>query len=152
MFPTNKFMGKFAIKSAVHLFLIKNGNILLLRRANTGYEDGNYIVPAGGLDEDESVTMATAREAREEADIIVDPKNLKMVHVMHRTKDDGGRIDFFFTTDKWEGEPRIAEPHKCDDMNWFPLNALPQNVVPYVKFALEKSNQGITFSEFEWEV
>lgn len=28
--------------SAVHLFLVSDGRVLLLRRHNTGYENGNY--------------------------------------------------------------------------------------------------------------
>ena len=143
-------MDRFTVKTAVHLFLKKEGMILLLRRVNTGYEDGNYSVVAGHLDGKESVTTAMAREAREEAAISIDPKDLKVVHVMHRTKDDGERIDFFLTTDKWQGEPIIAEPEKCDDLSWFPLDNLPQNVIPYVRFALEQSNNGVAFSEFGW--
>lgn len=39
-------MERFKLVVAVHLILIKNGKILLLRRYNTGYEDGNYSVVA----------------------------------------------------------------------------------------------------------
>lgn len=144
-------MPRFTLKTAVHLFLIKDGHILLLRRANTGYEDGNYSVPAGHLDGKEPVTMAMVREAREEAAITIEPQDLHVVHVMHRTKDDGERIDFFLTAKKWQGEPVIAEPEKCDDLSWFPLDALPPNVIPYVRFALEESAKGVVFSEYGWE-
>ena len=43
---------------AVYLLLIRDGQILLLRRYNTGYEDGNYGVIAGHVERDERVTTA----------------------------------------------------------------------------------------------
>ncbi|MGD8997230.1 MAG: NUDIX hydrolase, partial [Anaerolineae bacterium] len=44
---------RFKLVSAVHLFLVRDGQVLLLRRSNTGYEDGNYSVVAGHLNGDE---------------------------------------------------------------------------------------------------
>ena len=41
------------------------------------------------------------------------------------------RIDFFFTARSWSGEPRIVEPAKCAALDWFPLSALPDPVVPH---------------------
>ncbi len=143
-------MERFKVMAAVHLFLIRNGNILLLRRANTGYEDGNYSVPAGHLDGHESVTQAMIREAQEEALITLKWSDLKVIHTMHRTKDDGERIDFFLTAEVWSGEPTIGEPHKCDDLSWWPLNDLPTNLIPYVRQALNCYQQQISFSELGW--
>jgi len=40
---------------AVHLFLLQDNKILLSKRYNTGYEDGNWNVPAGHVEEGESV-------------------------------------------------------------------------------------------------
>jgi 8-oxo-dGTP diphosphatase len=143
-------MERFKLVCAVHLFLIQEGNVLLLRRANTGYEDGNYSVPAGHLDGKEPVTQAMTREALEEALITIQPQELKVIHTMHRIKDDGERIDFFLTAEHWNGEPAIGEPHKCDDLSWWPLNNLPMNIIPYVRHALECHQRQITFSEFGW--
>jgi len=140
---------KFKLIATAHLFLIRDGKILLARRFNTGYEDGNYSLPAGHHDGSESITYAMARETLEEIGIRINPSDLKMAHVMHKKQADE-RIDFFFTTDKWLGEPVNAEPHKCDDLNWFPLDSLPKNTIPYVRTALANYLKGTYFSEFGW--
>ena len=41
------------------------------------------------------------------------------------------RVDYFFTATAWSGEPRIVEPEKCADLRWFPLDGLPDPVVPH---------------------
>ena len=140
--------------SAVHLLLVKDGQVLLLRRFKTGYEDGNYSVPAGHIDGNEKATIAMLREAKEEAGITIHPNDLRMVHVMHRNSDPTlsyERIDFFFEAHEWQGEVNIMEPHKCDDLRWFPINALPHNTVPYVKAGIEHYEKKILFSEFGWD-
>ncbi len=141
--------GYFKFISAVHLFLVKDEKILLLRRFNTGYEDGNYSVPAGHIDGEERTTSAMTREAKEEIGIDISEKQLRMVHVMHR-KSGEERIDFFFEAMEWQGEPNIMETNKCDDLSWFPIGQLPQNVIPYVKSGIENYRNKILFSEFGW--
>lgn len=51
-------MERFKLVTSVHLILIKEGEVLLLRRYHTGYEDGNYSVVAGHIDGNESVIRA----------------------------------------------------------------------------------------------
>jgi len=140
---------RFKLILSIYLILIKDGKVLLLRRANTGYEDGKYGLPAGHVDGNETARVATAREAKEEAGVDVNPEELNLAHCMHRLQEDE-RVDFFFTTDKWEGEPKNMEPEKCDDLSWFPLDNLPPNTIPYIKKALESYQQGVYYSEW-WE-
>jgi len=140
---------RFKLISAVHLFLIKDDQVLLLRRFNTGYEDGNYSVVAGHIDGDETASQAMAREALEEAGLKINPNDLKVIHVMHRKSTDE-RMDLFFVADKWEGEPQIIEVDKCDDLSWFSIVDLPANIIPYVKEAINHHQQSNFFSEFGW--
>ncbi len=122
---------RFKLIPTSHLILMKDGKILLLRRFNTGYEDGKYSVVAGHLDGGETFIQAMAREAKEEAGIIIKPDELEVIHVMHR-KAKEERIDLFIKADKWKGEPSIMEPDKCDDLGWFELSNLPENTIPYI--------------------
>lgn len=140
---------RFKLILSIYLIAIKDGKVLLLRRQNTGYEDGNYGLVAGHADGDERATVATCREVAEESGLIIQPEDLEFAHVMHRRQDDE-RIDLFYTAKKWQGEPKNMEPDKCDDLSWFPLTNLPANIIPYIKQAIELSQRGIRYSEFGW--
>ena len=138
---------KYAV--AVHLFFLRDDQILLIRRFNTGYEDGNYSVVAGHMDAGESVTRAAIREAKEEAAVTLEPTDLQIVHVMNRKAEDE-RIDFFMTVRHWVGEVANNEPHKCDQFLWTTFDALPANIIPYVRKGIENYHAGLFFSEFGW--
>ena len=138
---------RYKLISEVHLFLFKANQTLLLLRANTGYEDGKYSVVAGHLDKNESVRSAIAREAYEEAGIKINIEDLKMVHVMHR-KSQQDRISFFFTCNKYQGNPFNKETDKCAELKWFDLDNLPHNMVEYVKKALEYYHKNVIHSDY----
>lgn len=141
--------GRFTLVVAVHLFLRRGDEVLLARRRNTGYADGQYSVIAGHLDGGEEIVFAAIREAREEAGIALAPGDVAPVGVMHRYEGDE-RIDFFVVATRWSGDLANAEPHKCDDLAWYPLDRLPDNVIPYVRRALDNYRRGVWFDSFGW--
>lgn len=134
---------------AVHLFMMQEDKVLLLRRYQTGYQDGNYSVPAGHLDGQEEVVAAAIREGAEECGVQIAPEDVQIVGVMHRRAEDE-RIDFFVAVHKWSGEVENREPHKCDDLSWFAKSELPDNIIPYVRHAIESFGSGVGFSSFGW--
>jgi len=142
---------RFKIIPTVYLILMKDDNkILLSRRCNTGFHDGEYSLPAGHLHGNETLAQAMIREAREEIGVKLSPEDLKLTHVMHRKEPNEERVNFFFRAEKWADEPKNMEPHKCDDLQWFDIDKLPDNVIPYVRQAINRFNNKIFYSEIGW--
>jgi ADP-ribose pyrophosphatase YjhB (NUDIX family) len=139
---------KFTYIGASYLFLIDGNKILLQRRFQTGFMDGYYGIPAGHLDGNESARTGCAREMKEEINLDIKPEDLEVVHVMHRKAANDERIDFFMTTKSYFGEIKNTEPHKCDDLSWFELDNLPDNIIDYIKVAIENYQNSISYSEF----
>ena len=142
-------MERFKLVPESHLLLVQGGRILLLRRRNTGYEDGRYSVVAGHMDGAETAREAICREAREEAGIELAPDDLAFAQVVHRA-DRGERVSFFFAARRWRGEVRNLEPHKASELRWFPLDELPGDMVPYVRQAIERWRTGELYGESGW--
>ena len=89
---------RYTFVSSVHLFLFRHQHVLLLRRFNTGYEDGNYSMPAGHLDGGEQIKQAAIREAREETGIEIAPEELDVVGIMHSTAGDERVVGYLIAT------------------------------------------------------
>lgn len=143
-------------KLGVALVLIENNRILLSRRFNTGTDDGYYICPIGGLEFGETASQAMIREAFEEVNIVIEPQHLKLLHTMHRLHHlpNGNhfiQIDLYFSPVKYDGVIKNNEPHKCDDLQFFPLEALPNNTLPFIRQMLSSIRSGETYSEFGWD-
>lgn len=131
------------IPTGVHVLLERGGEVLLMRRAGTGFFDGLYSLPGGHVEEGESLRATAVREMREELGIELAEASLEVLGVVHR-RSDTNRIDFFLRAQAW-----LGEPHKCDDLRWFARDALPAAMVPYVRDALT-AGTGPWISESGW--
>jgi 8-oxo-dGTP diphosphatase len=139
---------RFVVVPAAYVFLMRGagpaGEVLLQLRQNTGYMDDHWAAAAAGhVERGETAYDAAEREAVEE--IAVADLSLEFVTAMQRTQHDlpiDERIDFFFVARSWSGEPRIVEPHKCAELRWCRLDALPEPVVPHELSVLESLREG----------
>jgi 8-oxo-dGTP pyrophosphatase MutT (NUDIX family) len=147
----------FAVVPASYVFLLRDGiggpEVLLQLRQNTGYMDDHWAAAAAGhVERGETAYDAAHREAREE--LGVEDLDLHFELTMQRTQHDlpiDERVDFFFTTRSWRGEPRIVEPEKCADLRWCPLDALPEPVVPHEALALASLGKGEPYLTFGFD-
>ncbi|MDI9883205.1 methyltransferase domain-containing protein [Streptomyces sp. HNM0645] len=131
----------------VHLVLRRGDEVLLARRAGTGYGDGLWNGPSGHVEEGEDVRAAMVREAREEIGVEFAPEDLRVALVMqHRGPGDPPRTGWFFEADGARGgEPYNREPHKCSELAWHPLAALPDDMVAYCRAGFEAYRRGERF-------
>ena len=68
---------RFKTHAAVYLILKDNNeNVLLSLRKNTGYKDGFWGLVSGHIEKGEPASLAMAREAKEEANIIINQSDL----------------------------------------------------------------------------
>jgi len=137
---------------ACYLILFQDNKTLLLKRKNTGFQDGNYWLISGHVEARESFTQCMIREAQEEAGISIKPQDLNVVHVKNKKSnqtENSERLDVFFLVRSWTGEITNVEPEKCDDLSWFDLDHLPANTIPYIQNVLSEVKNNIFYSE-EW--
>jgi len=147
---------RFKIIPEVFLLLIRDGGVLLSRRFQTGYQDGNYGLPSGHGESGETMREGIAREALEEIDITINPYDLEFALTQHRWCPDPGnshaRIGFYFVPKKFTGVVQNVEPEKCNDLQFFPLDNLPSNMVDHVRAAIEAFKKSEKYNEFGWEL
>ncbi|MYV69955.1 NUDIX domain-containing protein [Streptomyces sp. SID2131] len=136
----------------VHLHLECDGKVLLgLRHPDSAYAGRTWHALAGHL-EAEAATAGLAREAYEEAGLVIDPADLELVHTVHTVDRPGARprIQLFFRPRRWEGTPEVREPDRCLGWEWFSVEDLPEPIVPYTRVAIEGIRTGRPYSELGW--
>lgn len=141
---------RFKFYAATYLVLVKNGQILLSKRTNIDYQDGNYSLVSGHFEYSETAKQCVTRESKEKIDIDIRPDDLTVSHIMHRFTPDRTYIDVYLTCIAWKKTPKNMETKVCNRIKWFPLNDLPENMVPEVKLALKNIQKRIFYGEFGW--
>ncbi|BBJ44875.1 hypothetical protein SSPO_075930 [Streptomyces antimycoticus] len=134
----------------VHLILRRGDEVLLARRANTGYADGLLHAPSGHVEDGEDVRAAMLRETAEEIGLTLGPDEVRVVLVLqHKAPTGAARTGWFFEAEAGREsglEPVNREPEKCSELGWFPLDALPDDMVAYCRAGLEAYRAGHRFA------
>jgi ADP-ribose pyrophosphatase YjhB (NUDIX family) len=131
------------------LVLWRDDRVLLLRCGGAG-RARRYGLIGVELDGSEPATAGLARSALDEVGIVVVPEDLTLVHVLHR-RDDIQRVDLFFASRVWAGEPSIRAPDRCDDLRWAGVAELPTDTADHVRAGLDGLRRGDLFSPLGWE-
>ncbi len=131
-------------------FLYSGNSVLLVRRCNAAYGNCLYSLVGGKVEPGESGIPALIREVKEEVDIDLTEHDLEFVHVLHRKGTESEFIALCFKADI-TGKPfRNVEPEKHDDIQLFPLDNLPANILPAHKQIIEAISKKQLYSEHGW--
>ncbi len=108
----------------VDVLVLKDNQILLVKRTGKLLEGGKWALPGGFVDRDETTKEAARREVMEEAGYKVkDIKRLVIRDNPDRPKEDRQNISFVFTAKALE---KTGEADwEVDDQKWFDLDNLP---------------------------
>jgi 8-oxo-dGTP diphosphatase len=111
-------------KVGVGVIIVKDKRVLLSKRINqTGH--GTWHFPGGHLEFGEEIEACASREALEEAGIKI--KNPKIVAVTNNIYDTNTHYVVIFVLSEHEsGEPKIMEPNKSKEWQWFEWGKLPR--------------------------
>lgn len=110
--------------ATVGCIVVKNGEILLAKRAEGLLEAGKWCFVGGYVDRDETTEEAGIRETMEESGWVI--RNLTLLRVNdnpNRPHEDRQNIDFIYMAEAVEktGE----KDWESDEVRWFNLSSLP---------------------------
>lgn len=142
-------MSKNNFRVSVNLILRKGNKILLMRRFNTGWNDGKYALMGGHVEDQENPIDAVMREAREELGLHLSKDCLEYKMTMPVYPD---HIYIYFECQHFDGQPTNNEPDQCDDLQFFDIDNLPQNIIDADKKAIASIyDQNQTFDTFGYD-
>jgi 8-oxo-dGTP diphosphatase len=113
-------------KVGLGLFIVKDDQILLGKRKNS-HGEGEYALPGGHLEHNESFEECLLRELAEEVGPdfkVTEPEFLCLTNLRRYLPKH--YINIGMTT-KWiSGEPKVMEPDKVENWEWFDIDDLPE--------------------------
>lgn len=127
------------------LILEREGQILLLKQ--TKINGGNYTLVGGTVEDYEFAKKALVRESLEEAGVIIEEKNLELIHTLHKKKNKATRIVLYFRPTSWDGKLKAREYKKFKEVAWFPVDHLPEKMTGTVRHVLKHYRRGSRYSQ-----
>lgn len=118
-------MEKLRPKIGIGVYLLNDRNqVLLMLRKNVA-SSGTWCPPGGHLEMAEEFMDCVKREAMEEVGLTILEADLWAVN-NNITNKDWHYVNLDFLVSKWAGISKNLEGEKCEKIDWFDLNNLPQ--------------------------
>ncbi len=130
-------IGKDYIGVGCGAFILNENNELLLQQRIKSPEAGFWSIPGGRLEMFETFESAVKREVKEETGVdieVIDELGI-CDHIIESEQKHWVSPSFLCKITK--GEPKIMEPTKHADMQWFSLDHLPENITITTQNAIE---------------
>lgn len=162
---TKKYGERFMCPSAVIVAIIREKDgveeVLLQKRKNTGFADGEWdLSVAGHVEEGESCVKALEREVREELGIRVDGYDAEFLALVHKKDRDaeGNTVVYYnvyFVCYLMPGTDEgieVSDPGRVEEIKWVPADMLPGDVMWDRKSVFESCyGRGPAFFEPGWD-
>lgn len=143
-------MERFKCPLGVFVLLEQEDKIYLQLRKNCSFA-GMYGAIGGHADGGETIANAAIREAKEEVGIEIKAEDLHLGTICHSFAGEKEYLQFFYICSKWKGKIENMELDKCERIDLYNINNLPENIVPYLKTAIEKIKSGEVFFEDQFK-
>lgn len=132
-----------ALQAAVSAgFVVWNdhGQVLLLRRAGSGWRDGEWAFPAGKVQPGEEPADTARRELLEETGLVAPRDGCVLRAAVWREEAPGPWVDFIFETVVADpATANVREVAKASAIGWYALGDLPAPRIPTVDAVLSSS-------------
>lgn len=118
------------IKVGIGVYIINSQQQVLLGLQKSPHGEGTWCPPGGHLEYGESFEAGAIREAKEETNLELSTKDIKVIATTNDFFKETGKhyITIHSTTHHYSGELKINEPDKCSEWKWFNLDNLPHNL------------------------
>lgn len=115
----------------------REGKVLLGQRKGA-HAIGCWGFPGGHLEFGESVESCATRELIEETGL--KPLSMRLGPWVENVMEEGQKhyITIFVFIDKFDGEPALLEPDKCEGWEWYSWDSLPQPLFSPIPSLIEK--------------
>lgn len=135
--------------ASVSFLIEKDNKFLLFYRTDGYFKDGWWVLPAGHIEAGETATQTVIREAKEELNIDINPKDVEFTHLVHNLVGENKRMDIYFLVKKFSGNLISLEPDKCEKLEFFDKFSLPplEKIAPTTLQALQNAWNKVYYSE-----
>lgn len=120
--------------------IIERDNKILLGKRIGSHGSGSWAFPGGHLEFNETIEDCAKREAMEETGLTID--NIRKDTFTNDIMEEENKhyVTCYVRADCKEGEPKIMEPNKCEEWNWFSWDNLPSPLfIPFQNFLKERN-------------